>query len=785
MIKTLKNLLKQDKERYTVPRKVQDVIPVRRIWKDGIFMTGGKFAKTYKFTDINYLVASREDKESMFLTYSELLNSLDSGATTKITINNRRLNKANFEQSILMPLRGDFRDEYRREYNQMLLDKATGANGIVQEKYLTISVVKKDIEEARAYFARVGADLISHFSALGSKCTELDAEEKLRVLHDFYRQGEEAAFHFDPQDMMKKGHDFRDYICPESIEKNSDYLKLGEKFCRVLFLKDYASYIKDSMVTELTDFNRNMMLSIDVVPVPTDEAVREVENRLLGVETNITNWQRRQNANNNFSAVIPYDMELQRKESKEFLDDLTTRDQRMMFGLITMVLCADSKEQLDSDTEAELSVARKHMCQLATLKFQQLDGRNTVLPIGVRKINAFRTLTTESLAVFIPFKVQEIRDSGGIYYGENAISHNLIMCNKANLLNQSAFLLGVPGSGKSFCAKELITFLILNTDDDILICDPEGEFAPLVQALGGDISTIIRMAAGGKDRLNAMYMVDGYGENNPIVEKSQFVMSLVEQIDKNGVGPQQKSIIDRCTALVYQEAQQKGTVATLCDLRDKILEQPEDKAKEIALSLELFTKGSLDIFGHESTVDLDKRIVVFDIRSLGAQLTPTGLLVITDTILNRVTLNWKKGKRTHVFIDEFHVVFENEQSGIFFNSAWRQFRKRGAYPTAITQNVEYLLDSVQASTMLSNSEFVVMLNQAASDRAKLAKLLNISDEQMSYVTNADAGCGLIKYGSALVPFINRFPKNTKLYQLMTTKPGEGVFGGAVNGNAIH
>ncbi len=776
MIKTLKNLFKQDKERYTVPRKVQDVIPIRRIWKDGIFLTGGKFAKTYRFTDINYLVASREDKESMFLTYSELLNSLDSGATTKITINNRRLNKANFEQSILMPLRGDFRDEYRREYNQMLLDKATGANGIVQEKYLTISVVKKDIEEARAYFARVGADLISHFSALGSKCTELDAEEKLRVLHDFYRQGEEAAFHFDPQDMMKKGHDFRDYICPDSIEKSSDYLKLGEKFCRVLFLKDYASYIKDSMVTELTDFNRNMMLSIDVVPVPTDEAVREVENRLLGVETNITNWQRRQNANNNFSAVIPYDMELQRKESKEFLDDLTTRDQRMMFGLITMVLCADSKEQLDSDTEAVLSVARKHMCQLATLKFQQLDGLNTVLPIGARKINAFRTLTTESLAVFIPFKVQEIRDSGGIYYGENAISHNLIMCNKANLLNQSAFLLGVPGSGKSFCAKELITFLILNTDDDILICDPEGEFSPLVQALGSDISTIIRMTAGGKDRLNAMYMVDGYGENNPIVEKSQFVMSLVEQIDKNGVGPQQKSIIDRCTALVYQEAQQKGTVATLCDLREKILEQPEDKAKEIALSLELFTEGSLDIFGHESTVDLDKRIVVFDIRSLGAQLKPTGLLVITDTILNRVTLNWKRGKRTHVFIDEFHVVFESEQSGIFFNSAWRQFRKRGAYPTAITQNVEYLLDSVQASTMLSNSEFVVMLNQAASDRAKLAKLLNISDEQMSYVTNADAGCGLIKYGSALVPFINRFPKDTKLYQLMTTKPGEGVFG---------
>ena len=561
MIKTIKTMSKQEKERYTVPRKVQDVIPVRRIWPDGIFLVGNKFSKTYKFSDINYLVASREDKESMFLTYSELLNSLDSGAVTKITINNRRLNKANFETSILMPIQGDFRDEYRGEYNQMLLDKATGANGIMQEKYITISVVKKDVEEARAYFARVGADLISHFAALGSKCVELDATERLRILHDFYRQGEESEFVFNAREMMKRGHSFKDYICPDGIEKNSDYLKLGDKFCRVLFLKDYASYIKDNMVTELTDMARNLMFSIDIVPVPTDEAVREVENRLLGVETNITNWQRRQNANNNFSAVVPYDMELQRKESKEFLDDLTTRDQRMMFAVMTLAITADTKEQLDSDTEAVLSVARKHMCQLAVLKFQQLDGLNTALPIGARKINAFRTLTTESLAVFIPFKVQEIQDKGGIYFGENAISHNLILCNKANLLNQSAFYLGVPGAGKSFAVKELIAFLMLHpdyADDDILICDPEGEFGALVKTLGREKATVAHLVAGGKDRLNAMYMVEGYGENNPIVEKSQFVMSLIEQIDKRGVGPQHKSIIDRCTALVYPEAEKEG-----------------------------------------------------------------------------------------------------------------------------------------------------------------------------------------------------------------------------------
>ena len=774
MMRTLQRLFKQDKEKYNVPKRVQDVVPIKRIWSDGIFLSGGKFSKSFSFSDINYAVASRDDKEHMFLTYSELLNSLDSGATTKITVNNHRMQREALEGNILMAMQGDALDMYRKEYNDMILDKSTGANGIMQQKYITISVAKKDIEEARTYFSRIGAELVSHFAALGSKCEPMDATERLRILHDFYRAGEESSFHFNAKDMARKGHDFKDYICPDSIERHKDYIMIGKKYCRVIYLKDYAAYIKDSMLSELTEINRNLMLSIDVIPIPTDEAVREVERRLLGVETNITNWQRRQNANNNFSAVVPFDMELQRSEAKEFLNDLTSRDQRMMFAVLTMVHMADSLEQLDADTEAILATARKHMCQMAPLTFQQTDGLNTVLPIGVRKIDAFRTLTTESLAVFIPFKAQEIMDEDGVYYGENAISHNLILCNKANLLNQSAFLLGVPGSGKSFTAKQIITFLMLNTQDDILICDPEGEYAPLVEAMG-NIGSIIRVSAGGRDRLNAMYMVDGYGENDPIVVKSEFILSLIEQIDNKGVGPQHKSIIDRCIRAVYQEAAETGIVPTLSTLREKLLAQPEPEAHQIALSLELYTTGSLDIFGKQSTVNLDKRVVVFDIHGLGSQLKPAGLLVITDTMLNRVTLNWKQGKRTHVFIDEFHVVFENEYSASFFNSAWRQFRKRNAYPTAITQNVEYLLDSVQASTMLSNSEFIVMLNQAASDRDRLAQLLNISAEQLSYITNADAGCGLIRYGSALVPFVNRFPKDTKLYQLMTTRPGEGSF----------
>ena len=414
MMKSIRTLVRQDREKYVIPRRVQDVIPIQKIWEDGIFLTGGRYAKTFRFTDINYQVASEPDKEKMFRGYSAIINSLDCGATTKITIFNHRMSQINFEKSILMPMQWDGLDDYREEYNQMLLDKATNGNGIVQEKFITISVRKKDVDAARSFFARVEADLSSHFAALGSTCGPMNAIERLQILHRFYRSGEENEFRFSLRDSARKGHSFRDYICPDFIERHSDYLQIGDRFARVLYLKDYASYIQDDFVSELTDLNRDMMLSIDRVPIPTDEAVREVENRLLGVETNITNWQRRQNSNNNFSAVVPYDMELQRKESKEFLDDLTTRDQRMIFGILTMVITAGTKDQLDADTDAILSTARKRMCQMAILKYQQMDGLNTVLPIGTRKLNAFRTLTTESLAVFMPFKVQEIMDKGGM-----------------------------------------------------------------------------------------------------------------------------------------------------------------------------------------------------------------------------------------------------------------------------------------------------------------------------------------------------------------------------------
>lgn len=771
-MKAIKQVLRQDKEPYRVPRRVQDVIPIKRIWSDGIFLVGNRYAKTFKFTDINYMVASQSAKKKMFLNYAALINSLDCGATTKITVNNRHLNRKNFESDVLFKMEGDSLDCYRGEYNGVILGKATGGNGIIQEKYVTVSVGKKNISEARSYFTRVGAELNAKFAALGAKTTELDATEKLRILHDFYRSGEEVYFRFDMEEMMKKGHDFRDYICPDSMEKRSDYLMLGGKYARVIYLKDYASFISDKFVTKLTDQTRSMILSIDIVPVATDEAVREVERKMLGVETNITNWQRRQNANNNFSAMIPYDMELQRKETKEYMDDLTGRDQRMMLAVLTIVHLADSKEQLDADTEALLKVGADHVCQMAVLRYQQLDGLNTALPIGTRKIDTFRTLTTESLAAFMPFKVQEIQEPGGIYIGENAVSHNLILCNMNNLLNQSMMLLGIPGSGKSFFAKLLIISIALSSRDDIIILDPEGEYTPLVKALGG---SVIRFAVGGTDWLNAMDMENGYGEGSPVAFKSQFIMSLLKQVDPDGIGPHQKSIIDRCVAEVCKEKKQGKGAATLCTIREKLLEQPEPEARDIALTMELYTSGSLDIFAHETNVDTRNRIISYDIHDLSEDLKQPGFVTITDAMLNRVNYNWAQGRKTHVIVDEFHIAYENEYSGNFFTSAWRQFRKRNASPLAITQNVDYLLSSTQASTMLSNSEFIVMLNQAENDQERLSKLLNISPEQMRYVNGSEAGCGLLRYGDSLVPFVNRFPVNTELYKLITTRPGEGVF----------
>ncbi len=756
----------------SVPKSVQDVIRIDAVYPDGIFMTGkDRYSKTFKFTDINYAVSSKKDKEDNFLKYSEILNSLENGISSQITIINRKLKKAELKEIALLENANDDKDKYRKEINDMLTMIANGANAIVQDKYVTLTVQKKTVKEAQSHFNRVGADLIAHFSRLGSTCVELDLTERLRIIHDFCRPKESADYHFDLRDTMQKGQNFKDYITPDGFEFKSDYFKIGDRFGRVLFIRDYPSYIKDSVVWELTDTNRNMIFNFDIIPVSTEEAQKFGERQALGIETNIANYQRKQNANNNYTSVIPYDMEQQRKEIREFLDDLTSRDQKMFKVVITVMHTADTLEELNSDTEAIQATGRKHMCQLGVLKYQQLDGFNATLPIGINKIEARRTLTTESLAVFMPFKVQEIQHDGGVFQGVNVISKNMIIVNRKFLLNGNCFILGVSGSGKSFTAKEEMVNLLLSTDADVMIIDPEREYSAIVEAMGGQV---IELSAKSKNHINCLDINKEYADGaSPIAFKVEFVLSLFEQImGRNGIDAIQKSIVDRCLTNIYKNYIKRGytgKVPTLVDLCNELSKQPETEALELATAMELFASGSHSTFAQKTNVNIENRLICYDILELGSQLMPIGMLVVLDSILNRITKNRAEGRETYIFIDEIYLLFQHEYSANFLFTLWKRVRKYGAYCTGITQNVDDLLQSHTARTMLANSEFIIMLNQGSTDREDLANLLQISETQMTHITNVEVGHGLVKVGSALVPFERKFPKNTELYKLMTTK----------------
>ena len=769
MRKTLTAANRGERVPFKIPRSVQQSIPIQRVWQDGIWQVNGRFSQTWRFADINYSLASYEDQRDMFTSYCGVLNSLPTDAVTKITIHNRRLNSSDFQHSVLMRECGDELDLYRLEYNRVLTEKAAASNNLIQDKYITVSVARKNAEEARAFFHRVDADLSKNLGRLDSGAKALDTYERLRILHDFFRPGEEQFYKFDLNASMRLGHSFKDYIAPDGMKFLSDHFELGGKVGRVLFMRKYSSYIKDDMITSMADFPRTLVLSIDLLPVPTDEAVRDVQSQIMGIESDITRWQQRQNARNNFTAVVPYELEQQRAETKEFLDDLSTRDQRMVYANVTLLHMADTLEQLNADTETLLS---KSLCDFSILRYQQEDGFNTALPYGLRSIDVTRTLTTEAAASLMPFRVQEIQDMGGIYCGVNAVSKNLLICNRKNLLNPHGFILGVSGSGKSFTMKEFITFIALSTNDDIIIIDAEREYGDLVRALRG---IVLEISPNSRHHINPLEIARGYGMGeNPVALKSELLMSICEQqMGEGQLGAFHKSIIDRCTASVYHDFIKSGGKARqpiLSDWRNEIKRQPEREAQELALASELFVEGSLNMFAHETNVDIDSRIIVFDLYEMGDQLKPTALNVTMETIQNRVATNRLAGKYTWVFVDEVYLFFKYYYSAQFLYKAWKRFRKYGAALTAATQNVEECLRSETARLMFANSEFLVLLNQAATDRAELAKLLNISENQMGYVTNAEACHGLLRVGGAIVPFANEFPRTGALYQLWNTTP---------------
>ena len=762
------NRLIRHGESFRAPRSVQESIPVRKIYRDGIWLCGERYSKMWRFQDVNYAVASEADQSEILMRYCSVINAWPDDAYVQVLTNNRRIDPVEFENTMLMHLRGDDMDRLREEYNQIVRERTEWSNNIFREKYIVISVQRRSIEEARSFFARVGTELASGFGRLSSQLTELSSHDRIRILHDFFRSGEEQYFNFDLSQAMARGQDFRDSIAPDSLQFKSDHFIMGKKFGRVLFLKDYPNFLKDETIARLCEFPQNLMLSIQIVPVPMEEAVADMQKRVLAVETDITRWQQKQNANHNFSAEPPYEMQQMRQEMKALLDDLTSRDQRMVLVLVTLVHLADSYVQLNSDTEAITATARGDLCRFNTLHFQQEEGLNTALPYGLREIEAMRTMNTESAAALTPFSVQDVMDRGGIYYGRNAISRNSIICNRKLLLNGNGFYLGVPGSGKSMAAKWELMNVILNTDDDVLICDPEAEFGPVVDAVRGQN---IRLAPDSTQHVNALELGKGYeaGEK-PVSLKSEFILTLYEHLlDVQTNGRRAKSIIDRAVLDLYEEFSKKPQAPTLQDLYCVLQCQKEELAKDIVLASEIFTKGSLNTFAQPTNVQLDNRVLCFNIRDLGQQLRPIGMLVLMEVVMMRVMQNRLRGKRTWIYFDELSVLFSYEWSTNFLDVSWKRYRKYGALASGIFQNLDQALDNEVARSMISNSEFLVLLNQAASDRTKLAELLHISDTQLSYVTDSEAGRGLLKMGGSLVPFINDISKDTQLYKLMSTK----------------
>ena len=771
---------KQDKERIdyiAIPRKLQDIIPVKMIYPDGIFkLNNGRYSKSYIVKDINYASAGKEERKSMANKYAELLSGMDSDAMYEITVSKRKFDKNTYDENVFLKYREDGLDEYRSEYNDMINEIFTASNMMYREIYITISLYKKSYEDVKSVFDKFENSMSICLGEAGSGIRSLSAEQRLRILYDFYRG--DGTCNIDLLDMIKTGRDVRTYICPDNFVCEDDKIKMGTRYCRALLLRDIPSYLKDDIVQRLTEIKNPVMLSITTDPISTEVAVREVEERLMKVNTNIDSWKTKQKNRKLPFDEIPYAFDLQRKEVKSILDELTYNDNRMMYTTLTIVHTADTEEELDADTERILTSANEARCQITVLHYRQLDGILTALPFGLRCIDFSRTMLTGSMLAFTPFFVQETKDINGTFYGENRISHNLIMADKEKLKNANMMILGKPGSGKSVMAKNELFYNVLKDPDmDVIVIDPERENGNIVKTLGGDVAIV---SAGSDVHINLMEFNKDYSieDKKPIAMKSQFLLSVCEQI-MGEISAVDKSIIDRCVRTIYKDYvdnDYQGKIPTFKALYDEIKGCEEPEARDIALALELFVTGSLNIFANESNVNQDSRVLCYDLYDMDEQLRPVGMLVILDNVLNRVTRNRFNGRKTTIIIDELYLYLKHEYTADFLYVLWKRIRKANGYCVGITQNVRDLRNSPTARTMLSNSEFVCLLSQAEDDIDDLRSLLKISEDQINYVMDSDEGCGLFKIGRTIIPFKNHIPDHTKLYKLMTTKPKEVQYG---------
>ncbi|MBO5055409.1 MAG: DUF87 domain-containing protein [Lachnospiraceae bacterium] len=779
---------KADEPLYKTPGSVQECIELVRISESGIFeVSKNRYSKSYLFTDVNYNTTSEAEQVQIFESYCKFLNAMD--VEFKVTINNKNKNMKTLREKVLFSKKGDGNDKERECYNRIMEKKIMeGKQGTWQERYLTVSLIRKNYEEAKAAFANLEAVLQKAFGELGSGLTVLNGVERLRILHDFYRMGEEEAFAFDFEEAVRVRRDYKDDICNSRLKFYPTYMEDEKKFAKVLFIKKYPSSLSDRFLTELATVPAHTIISIDVAPIPKDVTTSTLQKKYMGIESDIIRQQRVRNKNNDFSSDISYNKRTEKQQIEEIMDDVRENDQRLFFVAVTIIIKADTKEELKAIEETLVAIGKRNSCQIEPHYLKQREALNTALPIGVRQVETMRTLMTQSLAVLMPFNVQELYlpGKGGTYYGVNQVSRNILFGNRKRLVNGNGFIFGVPGSGKSFLAKMEMGNVFLNTQDDIIVIDPQHEYFGIAEKFGGQVVVFSTYTG---NHINPMALPEDLTDlQGAIAEKGEFLLGICEQCMGESLNSRQKSIIDRCVRLLYQEIREecmrnrgrkegeKETrlfqQKTLRDYYDILVSQPEMEAKELALSLELFIGGSLNIFAHETNVDMDNRFLVYGIRDMGKELSAISMLVMMENIGNRIMENAKKGKATWLIIDEFHVLLDKEYSAKYLFSLWKKVRKLGGLCTGITQNVIDMLQNYTATTMLANSEFVALLRQAPTDLDKLSEVINISKEQLKFVRNAPSGTGILKHGNMIVPMDITVDKDSPIYQLFSTNPFE-------------
>lgn len=772
-----KELKKASEPLYKAPKSIQETIEIMKVAENGIFeVARNRFSKCYRFQDINYTTTNEIEQIDIFERYCKFLNSLD--VSFKITINNKNKDMEQVRDFVFLQDMDDGFNHFRKAYNDIMERKIhEGRQGIEQERYLTITIERKNFEEAKAQFATIEASIHKAFNELGAEIVPLTGNERIKVLHDFYHLGEENSFDFDIKTARKVGADFRNDLCNKMMQFYPDYFKDEKKFCRALFIKKYPSSLSDRFLNEITSLPVHSITSIDVVPIPKDMTTKVLQKKYLGIESDIIKQQRVRNKNNDFSSEISYNKRIEKKEIEEIMDDVRENDQCLYYVAVTIILMADSKEELDSMTETVETIGKRNSVAIEEHYLKQREALNTALPIGVRQVETMRTMLTQSLAVLMPFNVQELNDGCGCYYGINQVSKNINIGNRKKLINGNGFVFGVPGSGKSHFCKMELGQVFLGGEDEIIIIDPMNEYFDIAHTYGG---TVVNMSTYTDNYVNPLDMdvwsLDLNDSKGMIREKGEFMLGLCEQCMGESLNSRQKSIIDRCVRKLYIEIarSREKYVPVMSDFYDILMNQPEEEAKDIALSLELFVNGSLNIFNHQTNVDVDNRFTVYGIRDLGTELSPITMLVMMESIQNRIIENGKRGIATWLYIDEFHVLLNSEYSAKYLQQLWKKVRKQGGLCTGITQNVVDLLQNYTATTMLANSEFVALLKQANTDSSKMAEVIGVSEAQLRFVTNTQSGMGLMKCGNVVIPFDNTIEKGTDLYNLYNTNIHEKI-----------